>query len=70
MLGGESVELGEFPWITSIQSSDGHHFCAGFMINSRFLISAAHCFCKDYNSFLQYNADKRFEFQKFLFFSM
>ncbi|ODM99894.1 Serine protease 33 [Orchesella cincta] len=57
VMGGEQTKYGEFPWITSIQSTGGQHFCAGFMISSRYVISAAHCFSKKYNLHVEYQGN-------------
>jgi len=62
VLSGEDARPEEFPWMVSIKStkgskSSGDHFCGGFVINSRHIISAAHCFRKDYNNLLDYKED-------------
>jgi hypothetical protein len=59
ILSGEECLPHEFPWVVSIKSSSGGtHFCGGFVVNQRHIISAAHCFLKKYNSNLQqYSSD-------------
>jgi len=51
----------EFPWMVSIKSRNvgtaGGHVCGGFVINSRHIISAAHCFSRKYNTHLDYADD-------------
>ena len=38
---------GEFPWMVSFRwSNNGQHFCGGFLIHRRYILSAAHCFVK------------------------
>ncbi|XP_004620363.2 transmembrane protease serine 11E [Sorex araneus] len=48
IVGGTEVEEGEWPWQVSLQW-DGVHRCGGTLINSTWLVSAAHCF-RDYKN--------------------
>nr|XP_017203011.1 transmembrane protease serine 11E [Oryctolagus cuniculus] len=43
IVGGTEVEEGEWPWQASLQW-DGFHRCGATLINSTWLLSAAHCF--------------------------
>ncbi|XP_040822792.1 transmembrane protease serine 11E-like [Ochotona curzoniae] len=43
IIGGTEVEEGEWPWQASLQW-DGIHRCGATLINSTWLLSAAHCF--------------------------
>ncbi|CAG8974829.1 hypothetical protein HYALB_00000443 [Hymenoscyphus albidus] len=42
IVGGVAAAAGEFPYIVSL-SSGGSHFCGGVLINSRTVVTAAHC---------------------------
>ncbi|XP_014223683.1 serine protease 33-like [Trichogramma pretiosum] len=44
IVGGENAVPREFPWLVSITRKGGH-FCGGSIINSKFVLTAAHCFC-------------------------
>ena len=44
MLGGTVTEVNEYPWMAGITSQGlGHVFCGGSVINSFWVITAAHC---------------------------
>ncbi|XPS73274.1 Trypsin [Ascochyta lentis] len=42
IVGGTTAAAGEFPFIVSLQRS-GSHFCGGTLLNSRTVVTAAHC---------------------------
>ncbi|KAJ4353056.1 hypothetical protein N0V95_003709 [Ascochyta clinopodiicola] len=42
IVGGTAAAAGEFPFIVSLQKS-GSHFCGGTLLNSRTVVTAAHC---------------------------
>ncbi|XP_061496243.1 acrosin-like [Rhineura floridana] len=47
IVGGSSVLPGTWPWVVSFQfpTREGYrHFCAGSLINARWVLSSAHCF--------------------------
>ncbi|KAM0725657.1 Prostasin [Formica fusca] len=48
IVGGQDAARGEFPWLVSITRKGGH-FCGGAILNSRFILSAAHCLCSGTN---------------------
>ena len=42
IVNGETAIPHSWPWQVSLQSG-GDHFCGGSLINSRWVVSAAHC---------------------------
>ncbi|XP_034933918.1 venom protease-like [Chelonus insularis] len=49
VVGGQDALPHEFPWLVSITRKGGH-YCGGSIINSRFILTAAHCLCSGSNS--------------------
>jgi len=43
IVGGTAAAAGEFPYIVSVQTSSGSHFCGGTLLNGNTVITAAHC---------------------------
>ncbi|KAF2881995.1 hypothetical protein ILUMI_24176 [Ignelater luminosus] len=41
--GGEQVGIGEFPWLVLLESSEYGFVCGGALINTRYVLTAAHC---------------------------
>lgn len=42
IVGGTAASAGEFPFIVSLQLN-GSHFCGGSLLDSRTVVTAAHC---------------------------
>ncbi|KAG8038938.1 hypothetical protein G9C98_003245 [Cotesia typhae] len=49
VVGGENALPREFPWLVSITRKGGH-YCGGSIINSKFILTAAHCLCSGIDS--------------------
>lgn len=43
IINGERVPDGLLPYMASMQTARGEHFCGAFLISEQFVISAAHC---------------------------
>jgi secreted trypsin-like serine protease len=43
IIGGIETSSGNYPWIVSVQSSDGSHFCGASLIDKQWVMTAAHC---------------------------
>ncbi|XP_047509748.1 CLIP domain-containing serine protease 14D-like [Pieris napi] len=58
IIGGKKANLGEFPWMAVIRYKDSNRMCAGSVINSKYILTAAHCVFKfpiDYVIVGEYN---------------
>ncbi len=43
IIGGQDAVANTYPWMVSIQSTDGQHFCGGSLVASKYVLTAAHC---------------------------
>jgi trypsin len=43
IVGGTAAASGEFPFIVSVQTSSGSHFCGGTLLDADTVITAGHC---------------------------
>lgn len=43
IINGEAAKEHEFPWQVSLQSTSGSHFCGGSVIDTTWVVTAAHC---------------------------
>ena len=49
IVGGENAKIGEFPWQAMLAyKSITRTFCGGTLLLEKFVITAAHCFSKDF----------------------
>ncbi len=43
IVGGQEAQIGEFPWMVSLQDQYGDHFCGASLIADNYVLTAAHC---------------------------
>lgn len=43
IIGGKIATPGMFPYIVSLVTKQGFHYCGGSLISERFVLTAAHC---------------------------
>ncbi|XP_055705680.1 chymotrypsin-2-like [Phlebotomus papatasi] len=43
IVGGQNAAAGQFPHTVSLRSVANSHFCGAFIVNNRWVVSAAHC---------------------------
>ena len=44
IIGGEDAQVNDWPWVVSLENTQGRHFCGGTLIDAYWILSAAHCF--------------------------
>lgn len=43
IVGGSNVNLGQVPYMATLQSLTGNHFCGGSILNTRWILTSASC---------------------------
>ncbi|XP_072042292.1 ovochymase-like [Amphiura filiformis] len=43
ILGGQDVALGSMPWMSSVRTATGAHYCGATLLSEQWAITAAHC---------------------------
>merc|ERR1712226_860996 len=43
IVGGQDATRGQWPWQVSLRNAANRHFCGGVIINSNWVLTAAHC---------------------------
>ena len=43
IINGSLTQAGSYPWMVSLQTTDGQHFCGGSLISDQWVMTAAHC---------------------------
>ena len=43
VIGGEDAEITDWPFMVSLQSTSGSHFCGGILFDSTHILTAGHC---------------------------
>jgi len=47
IVGGEDVDIADYPWQASLQLLNGQHFCGAVIVDEYWAITAAHCVVSD-----------------------
>ena len=43
IIGGEDAEITDWPFMVSLQSTSGSHFCGGVLMDATHVLTAGHC---------------------------